>query len=302
MRRPDLEQLLRCHKPEIQIYETHFYGASRKNLWYSHLRRLFHYRHKYALYLALTIAKKKLLCQAHTFWGRDIYVVLPDSEGLKLYLMHFITPNELPLALYFIRNLKEEDIFFDVGASYGFYAALASELVPSQNVHAFEPNPEITPALRKTFADTHVHVNYLALADTTGKTTFYKHTVFLGTQSSSIVVKKTHASETIIVPSDTLDRYCAACNTYPTFIKMDVEGAEGAVIEGGRDVLRTYRPRVSIEVWGNGLHKYYSWRAVEALLEIGYIPNRIKQDGTLEPLGQRGREILPSHYDNFIFT
>ena len=98
---------------------------------------------KHLLIRAKFLPNKDL--KARLFWGEDIHLPLFDSEAF--YLAYFGTlwrNQELRLTKFLIKNLQPNDVFYDVGASYGFYTRLAYQIVASEGeVHAFEPHPKV---------------------------------------------------------------------------------------------------------------------------------------------------------------
>lgn len=54
--------------------------------------------------------------------------------------------------------------------------------------------------------------------------------------------------ESVARQQTTLDAYCARHDLAPDVIKIDVEGAELAVLEGGRDTIGRYRPLIFLSV------------------------------------------------------
>jgi predicted RNA methylase len=115
------------------------------------------------------ILRKKI----KTFWGRDLYVYLADADAdaSALYFFSTLYGDEIKIIKFLIKNFKENDIFYDVGANYGFYTCLAREFIIDGEIHAFEPNPKIFKLLRENarldiFKNT--LLNEVALSDKTG--------------------------------------------------------------------------------------------------------------------------------------
>src|SRR6056297_3305700 len=61
------------------------------------------------------------IVKTNTFFGEDIF--------------GYFSRNEFSLLLYFIKNISKEDIFFDIGANYGFYSLLATNILKERNIH-----------------------------------------------------------------------------------------------------------------------------------------------------------------------
>jgi 2-O-methyltransferase len=136
--------------------------------------------------------------------------------------------------------------FLELGAYDGSDTVWMAKL-PGVIVHAFEPDPRNCPAPLRN-----VTVTRAAVSDFDGRLPFLLSEAGWGrpwTCSSSLKQPRSHLSrfpvsfgETIEVESVTLDRYARA-NRLGTvdFIWADVQGAEGEMIRGGRDLLRRTR-------------------------------------------------------------
>jgi FkbM family methyltransferase len=137
--------------------------------------------------------------------------------------------------------LKEGDVFFDVGAYYGFYALTASKLVgPSGRVFAFEPDylarRKITRNIELNKVD-NVHILPFALSGDSGKK-FLVAKVF-GASVSRISGSSVEGSEKRAeVVTTTLDEFVEENGRMPNVVKIDVEGHEDEVLRGGAEVLR----------------------------------------------------------------
>jgi FkbM family methyltransferase len=154
------------------------------------------------------------------------------------------------------------DVVLDCGACIGevsmLFAGLAS---PGGEVHLFDPIAlhtrfcQLQASLNPAFADM-IHVNTLAVGDSTH-----------GASASSAQPDTGRIVPGAVSSDDfactTLDDYVANGVRRVDFIKMDIEGAEIAALNGAASVIREFRPRLAI----SGYHK------PEDLWEI---PNRLK--------------------------
>ena len=110
-------------------------------------------------------------------------------------------------------------------------------------VHGFEPNPGSCRKLRKKYAGArNVQIHDLALAAKPGKATL--HVYGRVPESSSLhdnilmLPEGQAESSTIEVECQTLDRFCAQDGVRPPdFVKLDTEGSEHPILEGGRSTL-----------------------------------------------------------------
>jgi len=144
-------------------------------------------------------------------------------------------------------NLKTGDVFYDVGANIGFFSMLAARLVgPKGRVHAFEPEPRNAAAIHRnaglnSFANITVHEAAVADTDGTIKLIVTEHPGGATIDADSAGADAQH---TIEVRSLTLDSLKA---DPPTFVKIDVEGAEPAALRGMTRLAAEHRPLLLVE-------------------------------------------------------
>jgi len=138
----------------------------------------------------------------------------------------------------FRSSIRSPGAVWDIGAHAGYYSLLASRLLgASGTVVAFEPLPHNLAYLRQ-----HLELNGVknvivvpcAVSDTDGRA----HFAAGGSQYGRLDVAGGLEVETVCL--DTYLRQNPA--QAPTVVKMDVEGAEFAVLRGARTVLATCRP------------------------------------------------------------
>lgn len=134
----------------------------------------------------------------------------------------------------------------DVGAHYGSILKSLTKISPTGSHWAFEPIPNLAKQLRKRFP--HVTVEQLALSDYTGSTDFH----FLpGSPAYSSLLTRPEVEAGQLVRQLHVDvRQLDDCipETVPiAFIKIDVEGAEAAVLRGAARLLERHKPVVVFE-------------------------------------------------------
>ena len=135
--------------------------------------------------------------------------------------------------------LRPGDVFWDVGANYGFMSIYVDHMFAGTiKTVAFEPNPIVVKELQRNLSANNckgVHIEQSCLSDRVGEATFY----LSETHSWNATLLENFASmhnENIVikVQSSTIDAYIQTASP-PSVIKIDVEGAEHLVIQGGRD-------------------------------------------------------------------
>jgi FkbM family methyltransferase len=225
--------------------------------------------------------------RAKAFWGKRVYVDLP--ENVSVLFFGAFPAFELPLTKFLIKNLKDDSVFYDVGAHIGFYTSLAKEFITSGEVHSFEPNPSTFRVLTKNGAS---FLNQVALSDKAGTRDFYADLKKMSGISGFSVNPK---FQKITVQTTTLDDYVAT-HQPPTIIKIDTEGAEESVIRGGLKTFLSHSPTIIAEIWKDR----DTSATVDLMFGMGYRLYGINKDGELELLKNTDHGANLS-YDNFVF-
>jgi len=119
------------------------------------------------------------------------------------FLENLDSLNELKSIKFLIKNFKDNDIFYDIGAQYGLYTSLALEFC--KEVHAFEPIPKFFNFLEGNFKNhKNVFLNELAISDKIGET---KICIGPTTIIEEIKQKYPKIEEEIEIKTITLDEY-----------------------------------------------------------------------------------------------
>lgn len=153
-------------------------------------------------------------------------------------------------------------LILDIGANQGISALGFRKLCPRHRIVSFEPNPVHQPALRRVgrrIGNFEFHM--VGLGDRPGEFTLftpryksiYLHTFSSldeGTVRSAIdlsyrpAVRNKIVIEPRICRVRTLDEFALG----PEIIKLDVEGTESKVLEGGRRTIEKHKPALILEV------------------------------------------------------
>lgn len=245
------------------------------------------------------------LTPTRLFWGRTIRIPLEDYDALILYMYGGLYGSELKFTKFLIKNLKPTDVFYDIGANRGFYTFLAAELC--KETHSFEPLTSLTDVIQKNVrqSDT-ITVNPVALSDVDGTTDFYiTDSTMVNTIDASVaelISKHSHSvSRKVIVPTVKLDTYVKT-HTKPTVMKIDVEGAEAQVIDGGSDFFSSNDPLIAMEIWGKENKWELSMSAADKLRSKGYQACRIDNEGEIQKVDGDLSELVPANGgENFVF-
>jgi len=142
------------------------------------------------------------------------------------------------------RCLRANSNCVDIGAHRGSILAEIMRQAPDGIHHAFEPVPEHCRYLERTFPKVRVHE--LALSNVREQALFLHDRQHPTRSCFWRSVGVTGQEEIITVQTELLDDVMP--EDWPVaFIKVDVEGAEFAVFQGGVRTLRTQRPVVVFE-------------------------------------------------------
>lgn len=140
------------------------------------------------------------------------------------------------------------DDVIDVGAHRGDVTRKFVQSAPGGRVLAIEPLPHLAEQLRNTVgAD--VIVEQCALTDGEPGELEFLHVV--NNPGYSGLKERDYPDapefEKLTVKTERLDTLVERHGIKPTFIKIDVEGAELLVLRGARKTIETYRPVIAVE-------------------------------------------------------
>ena len=205
------------------------------------------------------LADPRRLVTLTTAAGPRMALDLADELDAQIFLFGGYDPETSLVARHLLR-LGEQAI--DAGANIGYFALLlAAAAGPTGLVAAFEPLP---PTFRRLLASARLNpacridAVCAALSDATGTATLRQG---FRQRSGDAVLWPPGAPPADPaaaffgarfreqrVPLDTIDRYTARSGLLPALIKIDVEGAEPAVLRGAERTLRACRPLLILEV------------------------------------------------------
>jgi len=141
---------------------------------------------------------------------------------------------------------RPDKIAVDVGANMGIYAFAMAKY--ARAVIAFEPNTDLWPFLRRFLGDA-VRLEDAALSNEAGQAEFR-----VVADNSGVATIEANNPLSMIDRPETMATRSVATHTLDSFglsgvsfIKIDVEGHEEAVLAGGRETIAADRPVVLIE-------------------------------------------------------
>ena len=183
-----------------------------------------------------------------------------DYVGTSLYWAG-ISAFEAETFPTFINLARDARVFLDIGACTGVYTLVGSAVNPNLATYAFEPVPQLYERLRR-----HVALNGLearcrtigkAVSDREGRETlFVPESDFPDTSHLADVGPPDARPGTCVEVEVTTVPRSIPAEQAVDLVKIDVEGAEGPVIEGMRELLAKQRPTLIVEFlpWGSGDH------------------------------------------------
>ena len=145
---------------------------------------------------------------------KDIHYILNEIFYEKIYNNDFVC-------------VAENDIVFDIGFNYGFFALDALTYKPNK-VIGFEPNPKLVKLFNELDIDS-VELHQVAVSDKVGSTIFYENN-FSGKSSIHSYINSDTSSNSYEVNicsfNDMAEQYDVI-----DYLKVDCEGAEYEIFE-----------------------------------------------------------------------
>lgn len=188
---------------------------------------------------------------------RDVAIAHGVAAGLKFNAGAYNLDTalgiyEMPVQETLSQYLKPGDIFYDIGANVGFFTIVAAKLVGSSGkVYAFEPEAENVATLRHNAQInrfTHVSAIAKAVSRTTGQAEFLLAN-YCGGHTLATVGSRADARDVISIDVVSIDDAIGQNEIDPpTFVKIDVEGAEIDVLYGMTQTIKEYQPIILYEV------------------------------------------------------
>lgn len=180
-----------------------------------------------------------------------------------------------------------EGVMIDVGANLGYFSLLMAAIRPECEVYAFEPSPSTYDRLRENLdmnRKKSVEAFCLALGNSDGKLSFVND-VTSPTTNRLVNAGDSSGLPVIEVDVRTLDQFLEERSVQNvSFLKIDVEGFEGGVLNGAGNALREKRVRAGlIELCPENLKQAGS--TISEFLAVvsgfGYRLFYISEDGSL---------------------
>lgn len=215
------------------------------------------------------------------------YIVKNQDTGVGLYLKTQRKYEPVQTNL-FLKTLKKNDTFIDVGANIGYYSLIAAKKLGAEgNVVAIEPDATSLNLLKRNIELNQLDctVSYINEAiSSQQKAVSYHHDAH--SPSNSFIVKQGGGN---LIQTKTLEEIVASLNlTHINLIKIDVEGAECDCLKSGQKILKAQNDvKLFIECYPAALTRYSD--SLQTLLntirDSGFVIRSIINEftGTVEP-------------------
>lgn len=159
--------------------------------------------------------------------------------------------NEMPVQQCLREHLAQGRVLYDIGANVGFLSVVGAQLVgPSGAVYAFEPVPANARLIRRNATLNQlkqIEVLDMAVGEETGTARLLLARYSGGAVLAGADPPPDPAGE-IDVRVDTVDNLVAQGLRPPSVVKIDVEGAELAVLHGMERTCEQVRPIIVYEL------------------------------------------------------
>ena len=211
-------------------------------------------------------------CQVH---GLSVKVRI--SNEVELHRVRTYTTKE-PETLDWLRTeLRDDDVYFDVGANIGLYSLYAARLKPGSRIYAFEPQAQTFSRLCQNLllnGFTNIVPCCFPLSDVDTYAMFHVYDMRPGSSLHSLdgLSDWRGSGKDLVqlrqgVLAVTLDSLVRQHDLpAPTLLKVDVDGLEERILAGGRDLLQSGRLRsILVEVTQDANWTGKTW--AEATLE-----------------------------------
>lgn len=156
----------------------------------------------------------------------------------------------------FLDWVRPGNTVLDIGALIGYFSLPAATLVgPEGQVHAFESTPSTLRLLRPNANRvSNVIAQDAAIHHSVGTARLIDYGVYFGAWNTlghgrlgSDTVRDLQPS-TVEVRCVSVDAYCSERGLRPSFIKIDIDGAEAAAVAGAGQTIARCRPVIALDV------------------------------------------------------
>lgn len=161
----------------------------------------------------------------------------------------------------FLNSIKDETVFFDIGANIGYYTVLASHVC--SDVHAFEMDPRLANIISDHFRghnkdSSDVQVIPAAVGDKSGDIVSFSPSQGENLSTNAVVSNSDTSNlshSKFQMQTLAIDDYVEQTSIQPGVIKIDVEGFEFSVLKGLSNTVKNVST-LFVEVHPDLMKKY----------------------------------------------
>ena len=241
---------------------------------------------------------------AMTFWGEPMLVVLPELISMTIWRYGFF---EEDVCRFLLHSLRPGMNFVDIGAHFGFFTRLGSELVgDSGRVLSFEPTPNtFSQLMRNTVGNENVLLHNCAAFSSETELTLRDFGLQYSAFNSAFGMRDGEAQRVTAREfqararkADDVIREAGLQTVH--LVKIDAESSELHVLQGLAETIRKDHPKIILETGDFGLEgvpktdDLIGW-----LREFGYEPFEIGRDNVLRPAAKKKFDFVGS---NLLFS
>ncbi len=201
-------------------------------------------------------------------------VVVPlDKRIIPIEIINF-GDYEIEILKMMRKLIKSNFTVLDIGGNAGWYAINLSKLIEKIRLHVFEPIPNTFEILKRNIILNQVRCaalhNY-GLSNEDKDVDFYYYPEGSGNASMANLSNVKTATK-IKCKVRTLDNVVMASKIRPDFMKVDVEGGELFVFQGGIETLKRCKPIVVTEMLRKWAAKfdYHPNQIINLFSNLGY--------------------------------
>ena len=231
----------------------------------------------------------RVLGSSTTVRSRGLTFKLVSDNWLTKYRARSFNQKEPELLDWMDENLQEGDVFFDIGANVGIYSIYAAKRSPKAMVYAFEPEYSNLHQLKLNIINNKLYNTVkpfsLAISDQTGISYLHIQDFTPGaalTTESISNLKRTFDKDVIWkegIGTTTLDYISSNLGIQPSLIKIDVDGNELKILNGGRKVFSNPKMRSIIIEMIKNLPNYSKIK--EYLINHGFKLEKIFEENQI---------------------
>lgn len=182
---------------------------------------------------------------ASMFLGEFFNVIAPSIFNDDVFSLEGSYENEHV-------EIEKNDIILDLGANIGMFSCVAAS--KGKKVFAFEPTPQTVSDLKKNAnLYDNFYIEEYAVSDTNGECEFFVNDMSTeNVNSGANTMRKERMAgkenvQTIKVKMISIDSFVEKNHLEKVdFIKADIEGAERYMLEGAKETLKKYAPKLSL--------------------------------------------------------